>query len=136
MIPISIKPSNQLILLIILVYMTTTILILLCGLTTWLKFALVTIIFINAKYYAKRNLLQTSKNAVLEFWRTDEGFWCLQFGNSQTLFAFLKPPSFVTQFLMILKFSTENRQKIFIILTPNCIGKDNYRRLISFLIHA
>lgn len=133
---IVIKPATKLIFLISIFYIVTLILILCCDMVWYYKIALSVMVIINFRIYSQRHLFQKAPLAVVSFWKTSTGFWCLQFDNSQCLFANLHFPSVVTRYLIILKFFTEERKTVYVILTPDCIGEKEYCKLCGYLFHS
>jgi hypothetical protein len=133
---IAIKPATKLIFLMSVFYSITLILIFCCDIAWYLKIVLCLMILMNSRIYFQRHLLQTSSQAVISFWKTSADFWCLHFANSEVLFANLHFPCVVTRYITILKFYTEERKTVFVIITPGCIGKNEYCKLCGYLSHS
>lgn len=133
---IAIKPATKLICVISVFYILTVLLIFCCDIVWFCKVPLSVIVIIYFRIYSQRHLFLTSSRAVISIWKTSDGFWSLQLANSRVLFANLRFPSFVTRYISILKFFTEERRIVFVILTPECVGKQEYSKLCSYLLHS
>ncbi len=90
----------------------------------------------NGWSYVNNHIKKQSRWAVKSFWQTNSEYWCLKLASNQIVCASLCSPRFVTQFLIVLRFVTEVRKKVVIVLTPGCIGVSEYRRLVIMLLHG
>lgn len=109
-------------------------LIIYCTLVWYIKISLLLIVLRTGQQHYKRQFDPDSVERIRTFWQNPDGYWRLQ-TNQQTLYAELLPRHFVTQFLIIMNFRTEESQKISLALLPGNIGAENYRRLLVQLYH-
>lgn len=133
---IEINPSKKLFLFALTIYLSTALIILLASLNWFIKILLILFLLTNGKKYFKQKILLTNYFSIRAFWKSSEDFWFLKQKCGETLCAFLKNNSLVTQFLLVLNFYTEERKSVSVIITPESIGRSNYRRLLGHLYHS
>lgn len=132
----TIKPSLKLFWFSVSLYTGAGIAMLVCGLPLVLKVAFLFLLSSSAKLYFNRYIFLNDPRSVVSFWKNSDGFWFLRQSNMHVRSVILQKTSFITRFLTVLHFYTENRERLFVLLTPESIGLQDYRRLIVLLRHS
>lgn len=99
-----------------------------------LKLLILLVIFLIAKKQLERKVLLTDSQAIIAFAKPNE-FWALTFLNGETQLVELKPTYLITHFLLVLHFRGHDNN-FNLLLTPSSVGRQNYRRLMTYLNHS
>jgi hypothetical protein len=133
--PIVIKSSRTLSLMTLLLYIGAEVALLLSTVAWYGQLLLTGLLIMQAQNYLRRHIWLRDHESVVALACSSSGLWSLQLANSALKFADLRPTSFVTHFLIILLFITEDQRRISVIITRNSIGFQPFRRLLIHLHH-
>lgn len=100
------------------------------------KLAFLLLLMTNARLYFVRHIFLTDHRAVIAIWQPNPAFWSLQMANQQIVNAYLLPNNLVTHFLTVLNFKSEDNLRLTVIITPESVEQDAYRKLLAHLYHA
>ena len=132
---ITVKPSLKLALSALMLYLSLVITLVVNALPWYFKIGVLFFLITNITDYFKRHILLRHPESIIAFWRDSDGFWSLQMNNSEIKNAYLQKNTVVTHFLILLNFYTEDSNKVSIILRPESVGAQTYRRLLVDLHH-
>lgn len=101
-----------------------------------IKFLIIVLLAANGRHYFRRYIFFRHPRSVAAFWRDSAGFWSVKLLSGDVQNAYLKQSSVVTQFLLVLSFYMEDRRSLTVFISPESVGKQEYRRLLIHLYHA
>jgi hypothetical protein len=116
-------------------YAGTEVAVLLSAAPWYAKLILSVLLIRQGQHYLRHQIRLQDPRSVLAVACHSNGLWVVQFANAALKFAYLRPASVVTHFLIILLFITEDQQRISVIITRDSIGDQPFRRLLIHLHH-
>jgi hypothetical protein len=69
------------------------------------------------------------KNHIKEFWYDEEGRWVLQKTAGDLLVVTINWPCFITNYLIVLNFSSRTKEKISLLVFKDSLAKEDFRKL-------
>jgi|LakMenEpi03Aug12_release.lakeMendotaPanAssembly.Ray.scaffolds.fasta_scaffold436721_2 hypothetical protein len=131
----TIKPSKQLILLLLFVYCLAALAILLSGIAWYFKGLWLAILFKVAKRQLKQHFFLSDSRSIVALAKQQD-FWLLTLPTHERVPAELKQNSLITYSLMVLNFKTYELGGLTTIFTPGMVGFQEYRRMMVYFRHG
>ena len=129
-IDISLKKTTQKMLILVFPHLLALLVVLIIDTFPLLLKGLVSIIIVaSLYYYCRLYLFYTSKKSITSIQNDSVDNWYLTTVNNAKILASLLPSSFCSNFLIILNYIDINKQKYSVIITPDCLSRDDFRRL-------
>jgi hypothetical protein len=132
---IHIYPALKLIFLSSVFYVLGCVALIVSELPWYIKLSLLLLLLTNYRSYFRRNLNLSNDIAVVAFWKSNKEWWSLKLSNGRSINGHLRKTSIITRFLMVLYFECESSLRQTIILIPESIGHQAYRRLLVYIYH-
>jgi hypothetical protein len=97
----------------------------------WVYFTLVSLVLMNFYMTFNTHVLGRGKRAILSMIWDENGDWVVTSNDGQPVQAKLLPGSFVHVYLMILSFRLENHQRRNVLILPDALHPNTYRKLLA-----
>ncbi len=131
---LSIKSSFQKWMIVLIPHLLFVILVLFFNLFNYkIMFVLVALIVASFVYYSRLHLFQNSKHSVMSIYQDSAKNWSFTSNksnkNGEKMSATLLPSSFISKVLIVLNYRDSVRRKHSIIITPDSLSNNEFRRL-------
>jgi len=125
----SIRPSNLLKSFIIAVHSMTFLLLWLLPVSHFVILLSLPVFAFTAYRNLEQHGLLESKPRIQEIIHTSEGDWKLAWSNGTEIYAGLQADSYLHPFITILNFTADNRKKYPVVLLPDSVDPESFRRV-------
>lgn len=127
---ISLKHTTQKMMILVLPHLLALLVVLTIDIIPLLFKGLISIIIVASfYYYCRLYLFDSSKHSITSIQNDSVENWYLTSANNVKISVSLLPSSFSSNILIILNYVDIKKQKYSVIITPDCLSKNDFRRL-------